>query len=85
MLSSIPKLTIGLPTYKRPHALNNSIQQILDQAFFDFELIIVNDASNDDTSKVVNGFKDKRIYFIENEKNLGVASSLNKIISSRVR
>jgi len=81
MQSSIPKLTIGLPTYKRPHALTNSIQQILDQTFFDFELIIVNDGSNDDTAKIVNGFEDKRIYFFENKKNLGVASTLNKIIS----
>ncbi|MDB9770284.1 glycosyltransferase [Gammaproteobacteria bacterium] len=81
MQSSIPKLTIGLPTFKRPHELSCAIQQILDQTFLDFELIIVDDASNDDTSKVVNGFKDKRIYFLKNEENLGVASSLNKIIS----
>lgn len=76
-----PKLTIGLPTYKRPRSLFKSIQQILDQSFTDFELIIINDASNDETAIVVSKFEDRRIHFIENKKNLGVADSLNRILS----
>lgn len=81
MKSPAPKLTIGLPTYKRPDPLFKSIQKILDQSFADFELIIVNDASNDETSLVVNKFEDRRIHFIENRENLGVAESLNRILS----
>lgn len=74
-----PKISVVLPTYNRAEFLPRAIQSILNQTYKDFELIIVDDASTDESVQIIEEFmeKDSRIKLIKNTKNLGVAESRN--------
>jgi glycosyltransferase involved in cell wall biosynthesis len=67
---------VVIPTYNRAHYIAESIQSVLDQTYRDFELIIVDDGSTDNTKEVVSGFKDPRIRYIYQERR-GVAAAAN--------
>jgi len=68
--------SIVIPLYNKAKSIANTIQSILGQSFADFELIIVDDGSSDDSVRVVNQFTDKRIRLIQKE-NGGVCSARN--------
>jgi glycosyltransferase involved in cell wall biosynthesis len=72
-----PHVSVILPTYNRADVLGRSIQSVLSQSFTDFELVIVDDASRDDTASVVKSFDDTRIRYVQNEENLGGAEARN--------
>ena len=74
------KLTVAIPTYNRANYLKEAIQGILNQTFKDFKLIILDNGSSDNTYEVVKSFKDDRITYIKNEKNIGGIGNLNKAI-----
>ena len=57
--------------------LENAIKSILCQTFGDFEFIIINDASTDNTEKIIKSVQDERIVLLTNEKNIGLTKSLN--------
>ena len=57
--------SIVIPLYNKAKSIANTIQSILGQSFADFELIIVDDGSTDDSVQVVNQFTDKRIRLIQ--------------------
>lgn len=65
-----PKYSFVLPAYKATF-LRESIDSILNQTYNDFELIIVNDASPEDLTSIVNSYDDERIQYYINEKNIG--------------
>lgn len=69
----MPQVSVIIPTYNRAHLLSRAIKNALDQTFQDFEIIIVDDASTDDTDKLVASFHDRRIRYIQHEKNHGGA------------
>lgn len=60
--------------------LKEAVQSILFQTYSNFEFIIVDDASTDKTWQYLKSLKDKRVKLIKNEKNLGIAASLNKAL-----
>jgi glycosyltransferase involved in cell wall biosynthesis len=66
-----PFFSIILTTYARPDYLKLAIRSVLNQDFSDYELIVLDDASPDNTEKVVRFFNDKRIVYIKNKINLG--------------
>lgn len=73
------RVSIVITTYKRPQFLRQAIESVLEQTFRDFELIIVNDdPEGDDAEKIVLSYRDPRIVYIKNKKNIGGAKSLNK-------
>ena len=74
----MPKISVVMPVYNGEKYLKEAIDSILNQTFSDFELIIINDCSTDGTESIIMSYKDNRIVYIKNEKNLGVAESLNK-------
>lgn len=74
----MPKISVVMPVYNGEKYIRESIDSILNQTFADFELIIINDCSTDSTEDIIKSYSDKRIRYIKNEKNLGVASSLNR-------
>lgn len=77
-----PKISIVLPTYNRGNIfLVKAINSVLNQSFKDFELIIIDDASTDETEKIISKFNDKRIQYIKTEKNHGEYWSTNYGIS----
>lgn len=57
--------------------LKEAVQSILEQTYKDFEFIIIDDASQDDSWQYLKSLKDKRIRLIKNKKNSGLATSLN--------
>lgn len=72
-----PTVSIILPTYNRAHLLPRAILSILHQTYPNFELIIVDDASTDETPRVVKGFDDPRIRYIRHKHNQGAAAARN--------
>jgi len=75
-MNHIPTVSILMPVYNGQEYLRPAIDSILAQTFEDFEMLIVNDGSKDDSQKIVESYKDPRIVLI-NQKNQGVARSLN--------
>jgi glycosyltransferase involved in cell wall biosynthesis len=75
--SDNPTVSIVLPTYNRANELKLSIQSILSQSYRDFELIVVDDASTDNTREVVAGFKDDRIRYVCCNENVGGGEARN--------
>ncbi len=70
-------VSVIIPTYNRAHLIKRSIKSVLCQTYRDFELIVVDDHSTDNTREVVTGFHDHRIRYILHEKNLGNAAARN--------
>lgn len=77
-----PKISVIMSVYNGEQYLDKGITSILNQTFSDFEFIICDDCSNDNTLDLLNKFAqiDKRIIVIHNEKNMGLAYSLNRCI-----
>lgn len=71
------KLSICIPTYNGEKTIGKALESIFAQSYQDFEIIISDDGSTDNTEKVVKSFKDKRIEFFKNPKNLGYGQNLN--------
>jgi glycosyltransferase involved in cell wall biosynthesis len=76
-----PFLSVAVPAYNCALYLEEAIHSILNQTFTDFELILVNDGSTDDTEKIILSFNDPRIVYAKNEKNMGLVYTLNKALS----
>jgi glycosyltransferase involved in cell wall biosynthesis len=74
-------ISVILPAYNASNFIAESINSILNQTYEDFELIIVNDGSKDQTEEIVNSFKDSRIKLVNNDSNMGIVFSLNKAIA----
>lgn len=72
-----PRVSVILPTYNRAYTLHRSINSVLCQTYQDFNLIVVDDASMDDTEDIVNYFKDERIIYKKLSKNVGGAGARN--------
>lgn len=74
---STPAISVILPTYNRAGRLARSVGSVLHQTFTDFELLVVDDGSTDDTRDVVEAFDDPRIRYIPRSRNGGVAATRN--------
>ena len=72
-----PKVTVLMPVYNGQKYLRKAIDSILNQTFTDFEFLIINDGSTDNTEKIIKSYSDPRIRLINNKKNLGLVTSLN--------
>ena len=70
-------VSIIMPTYNCGRFIKESIDSVLAQTYTDWELLIVDDCSTDDTTDVVASFKDPRIHYQCNEHNSGAAVTRN--------
>ena len=84
----MPVVSAIIPTYNFGRFLGEAIQSVLDQTFTDFELIVVDDGSTDDTREVVGSFNDSRIRYIYQEnrglpaaRNTGIKASRGEYIA----
>lgn len=70
-------VTVLMTVYNGAAYLEKSVRSILSQTYFDFEFLIIDDCSTDDSVKILESFKDKRIRIVKNNINLGQTRSLN--------
>lgn len=73
-------VTVAIPTFNRSRFIGKTIESVLEQTYQDFELLIINNASTDNTESVVRSFTDKRVHYVKNEKNIGIIGNWNKCI-----
>ncbi len=76
-----PTVSFIVPCYKLAHLLPECIHSILSQTYSDFEVLIMDDCSPDNTAEVASSFLDPRVKHIRNEPNLGHLRNYNKGIS----
>ena len=72
-----PAVSVIIPTYNRAHLIGRAIKSVLNQTYQDFEIIVIDDGSTDDTEEVVRSFPCKRIIYIKHKKNKGVSLARN--------
>lgn len=73
-----PLISVIMPVYNGEKFLRQSIDSILNQTIKDFELIIINDGSTDNTENIILSYDDDRVKYIKNESNLKLIKTLNK-------
>lgn len=78
--TKIPTFSILLPAYKSEKIIGETIDSLLNQTFKDFEIIIVDDNSPDNTESVIKKYqaKDNRIKFFKNKQNLGCSGNIEE-------
>lgn len=75
----MPFFSVVIPLYNKEEYIEETLKSVLNQTFKDFEVIIVNDGSTDNSLTIVKGFNDERIK-IHNQKNKGAAHTRNQCI-----
>ncbi len=73
------KFDILIPAYNGAEHIGDTLRSILSQSFQDFEILVQDDASSDNTIEAVESFKDPRIKIFQNEKNLGYSGNLESL------
>ncbi|MCB0124117.1 MAG: glycosyltransferase family 2 protein [Caldilineaceae bacterium] len=76
-MSAQPKVSVVIPAYKQAAYLGAAIESVLNQSYHNFELIVVSDASPDQTDDVVARYPDPRLIFIEHGENQGLPAARN--------
>jgi glycosyltransferase involved in cell wall biosynthesis len=71
-------MTVLMPVYNASRFLREALDSVLSQTFQDFEFLIMDDGSTDDSIEIIQGYNDSRIRLLRNEKNLGISETLNK-------
>lgn len=72
-----PLISIIMPTFNRVNFLKKAIKSIQKQTYDNFELIVVDDASTDNTENLISSLRDNRLIYVKNPKNMGGAASRN--------
>jgi len=72
-----PKISVILTSYNHAKYIGEAIDGVLSQSFKDFELIIIDDKSSDNSVEIIQKYQDPRINFIKNEINLGMCAAIN--------
>ena len=71
-------VSIIMPSWNTGEFIAESIQSVLNQTYTNWELIIIDDCSSDDTDQIIESFNDERIKYLKNEKNCGAALTRNR-------
>ncbi len=72
-----PEISVIIPAYNCEQYINKAIESVLKQTFNNFEIIVIDDGSQDNTYQIANSYKDERISIIRNQQNLGVSTARN--------
>lgn len=76
-----PLVTIGISVYNGASHIEQAVSSVINQTYTNWELIILDDGSKDDTVSICHSFKDKRIKFLSDGLNKGLAYRLNETVS----
>ena len=75
-----PKVSVLIPVYNSASFVEEAINSILSQSFDDFELILLDDCSTDNSFEIISNIDDSRIRIYQNDKNMGISYSRNKLM-----
>jgi len=73
-----PLVTVLLPVYNGEQYLREAIESIINQTYQDYEFLIINDGSTDNSLNCIKSYQDERIRVINNDNNIGLVKTLNK-------
>lgn len=83
-------ISVILPTYNRADIISKSVNSVLKQTYTDFELLVIDDGSNDNTEEIIKKFNDRRIRYIKNDtdkhgpavaRNIGIRECVGEYIA----
>lgn len=77
-MNDSPFFSIITPAYNRAEFLPAAVNSVLNQTFTDFEYIIIDDASTDNSKEIIESFDDSRLVFLRNERNMERGASRNR-------
>ena len=82
-MNNYPKISVCIPTYNYGRFISASIESVLAQTFQDFELIIVDNCSTDDTEKIVSHYFSSclKIKYVCNTENIGMTANWNRCLA----
>jgi hypothetical protein len=80
-MSSQPLVSVCIPSYNGARFIAQTVESVLHQTLTDFELVILDDHSNDDTLTVLAPFADPRMRVVRNPVNLGMGKNWNRVLS----
>ena len=72
-----PKVSVIVPTHNRADLLPRAVDSVLAQTYGDYEMVIVDDCSSDNTQDVIAGFSDPRIRSFRHDRNRGQSAAIN--------
>lgn len=75
-----PLVSICIPTYNRARMIGKAIESALGQTYRNIEVIVVDNASSDDTETIVAAYRDERLRYVRNDRNLGLFGNFNRCI-----
>jgi len=80
--TDVPRVSVVLPAFNAADSVRRSLESVLVQTWRDLEVIVVDDASQDETSSVVRAVaaSDRRVVAVRNDHNVGAAASRNRAI-----
>jgi glycosyltransferase involved in cell wall biosynthesis len=80
LAAQVPKVSIGLPVYNGMQYLAETLDRLLGQSFPDFEIVVCDNASTDDTASICADYRkrDARVRYFRNESNIGAARNFNR-------
>lgn len=80
-MTKVPEISVIIPMYQAAKFIERAVNSVLSQSFRDFELIVIDNCSQDDSYALVEKIRDERIRLFKNEENIGLNGSLNKGLS----
>jgi len=83
-MTSETKVTVAIPTYNRSGLMKEALESALTQDYPDFRVLVLDNASTDNTESVVRSFSDPRITYVRNETNVGPLGNWNRAIELNV-
>jgi glycosyltransferase involved in cell wall biosynthesis len=83
MRARVPRVSVGLPVFNGEKYLSQAVESVLGQEFEDFELVISDNASTDETGRICQEYarQDRRIRYSRNEANIGLAPNHNRVFT----
>jgi glycosyltransferase involved in cell wall biosynthesis len=76
------KVSVLIPTYNRSYIIRDALESALAQTFQDFEIVVVDDGSNDNTEEIVKSLRSDKIRYIRHETNRGCSAACNTAMSA---
>ena len=74
----MPETTVLIPAYNCGKYVKETLDSVLKQKYRDYEILIIDDGSTDDTVQVIEDYKSKKIRYLKNTENAGIVETLNK-------